>query len=81
MSEPKPPVPIPAAVTVIDVQMPFWSMVVFMVKWAIAAIPAVLILVIVGVGLAAIFRALLFASKPEYLKWMIRAQRFLPLRI
>jgi len=27
------------------------------------------------------FTALLFASKPEYLKWMIRAQRFLPLRI
>ncbi len=28
-----------------------------------------------------VFTALLFASKPEYLKWMIRAQRFLPLRI
>jgi len=27
------------------------------------------------------FTALLFASKPEYLKWMIRAQQFLPLRI
>jgi hypothetical protein len=27
------------------------------------------------------FTALLFASKPEYLKWMIRAQRLLPLRI
>jgi SRSO17 transposase len=27
------------------------------------------------------FTALLFASKPQYLKWMIRAQRFLPLRI
>lgn len=27
------------------------------------------------------FTALLFASKPAYLKWMIRAQRLLPLRI
>ena len=27
------------------------------------------------------FTALLFASKPEYLTWMIRAQRLLPLRI
>ena len=27
------------------------------------------------------FTALLFASKPEYLTWIIRAQRLLPLRI
>ena len=33
-------------VTVVDIKMPFWSMVVFMVKWAIAAIPALLILVL-----------------------------------
>ncbi len=31
-------------VTVTDINMPFWSMVVFMVKWAVAAIPAMLIL-------------------------------------
>ena len=31
-------------VTVVDIKMPFWSMIVFMVKWAIAAIPAILIL-------------------------------------
>ena len=31
-------------VTVVDVRMPFMSMVVFMVKWAIASIPALLIL-------------------------------------
>ncbi len=30
-------------VTVTDVKMPFWSMVVFMIKWAFAAIPALLI--------------------------------------
>ena len=33
-------------VVVIDVRMPFWSMVVFMVKWSIAAIPAIIILVV-----------------------------------
>jgi hypothetical protein len=31
-------------VIVVDIKMPFWSMVFFMVKWAIAAIPALLIL-------------------------------------
>jgi hypothetical protein len=33
---------------IVDIRMPFGSMVVFMVKWAIAAIPAVLILVVLG---------------------------------
>lgn len=31
-------------VVVTDIKMPFWSMVVFMIKWAIAAIPALIIL-------------------------------------
>ena len=35
-------------VTVVDIKMPFWSMVVFMVKAAIAAIPAVIILSVVA---------------------------------
>jgi hypothetical protein len=34
-------------VVVIDIRMSFWSMVWFMVKWAIAAIPALIILVII----------------------------------
>lgn len=42
-------------VVVIDVKMPFWSMVTFMVKWAIAAIPAIIILVVLGVAIAGIF--------------------------
>ncbi len=33
-------------VIITDIKMPFWSMVIFMVKWAIAAIPAMFILVI-----------------------------------
>jgi hypothetical protein len=39
-------------VTVVDIKMPFWSMVVFMVKWAIAAIPAMIILFVIGAILA-----------------------------
>ena len=36
-------------VTIVDIQMPFMSMVVFMIKWVIASIPAVIIL---GIGFA-----------------------------
>lgn len=36
------------AVRVVDIKMPFWSMVGFMVKWAIASIPAFLILFLIG---------------------------------
>lgn len=35
-------------VVVTDIQMPFGSMVVFMVKWALAAVPAAVILIIIG---------------------------------
>lgn len=35
-------------VNVVDIKMPFWSMVVFMVKAAIASIPAIIILTIIG---------------------------------
>jgi hypothetical protein len=44
MNETKPPVPVPASVSVVDINMPFGSMIVFMIKWALAAIPAILIL-------------------------------------
>lgn len=48
-SRPMPPAepvifPDEMAVHVVDIHMPFWSMVVFMVKWAVASIPAFLIL-------------------------------------
>lgn len=41
-------------VTIVDIRMPFTSMVVFMVKAAIAAIPAFIILAILGTVLASI---------------------------
>ena len=52
----------PLRVTVADFQMPFGSMVLFMVKWVLAAIPALLILaVLVGIvcfGLLALMAVL-----------------------
>ena len=35
-------------VVVTDIKIPFWSMVILMVKWAIAAIPAVIILMLLA---------------------------------
>ena len=43
------------SVIVTDIHMPFGSMVAFMVKWAIASIPAIIILSIVGLVISAVF--------------------------
>lgn len=42
-------------VVVTDIRMPFWSMVIFMVKWAVAAIPALIILFLLLMAFFAIF--------------------------
>ena len=49
-------------VVVTDIRMPFWSMVRFMVKWAIAAIPALIILAVIGAALSALFTGFVFHS-------------------
>ena len=36
----------PRPVVIVDIDIPFWSMVEFMVRWALAAIPAGIILVV-----------------------------------
>lgn len=46
-------------VTVVDIKMPFRSMVIFMIKWTIASIPALIILTALWVMLAGISAALL----------------------
>jgi len=45
--------------------MRFWSMVAFMVKWAIGSIPALIILILLGLLVAAVlqFLARLFAPQ------------------
>ena len=45
----------PQEIIVTDIKMPFLSMVVFMVKWALASIPALIILFFILVILAGIF--------------------------
>lgn len=46
-------------VVIIDINMEFLSMVIFMIKWAIAAIPAFIILGSLGLALTAFFGGLL----------------------
>ena len=48
-------------VVVTDVKIPFWSMVVLMVKWAIAAIPALVILLVIG-AVASMVSAAIFGG-------------------
>ncbi len=43
-----PPAAPAARVAVVDFDMPFASMVSFMIRWALAAIPALLILFVIG---------------------------------
>ena len=45
-------------VVVADIKIPFWSMVVLMVKWALAAIPALVILIVIGAVISAAVGAL-----------------------
>ncbi len=51
-------------IVVTDIRMSFSSMVVFMVKWAIATIPALIILTVVGSILLGIFRIIFGGFHP-----------------
>lgn len=51
-------------VIVEDIRMDFWSMVTFMVKWAIASIPAALILLTIATIFMFLINAL--ATEPLY---------------
>lgn len=46
-------------VIVVDVKMRFWSMVMFMVKWAIASIPALIILAMLLAVITGLFQGFL----------------------
>jgi len=45
-------------IVVTDVKIPFLSMVVLLVKWALAAIPAMIILIIIGMVLSMVVGAM-----------------------
>jgi len=53
-------------VVVVDVKIPFWSMVVLLVKWSIAAIPAFIILVVLATAASWLLAAFF------HLPWMGR---------
>ena len=61
-------------VVVTDVKIPFWSMVVLLVKWAIAAIPALIILVVIGAIVSALIAAIFGGgmSHWEMHRWWVR---------
>ena len=50
--------PDPMPVIVTDVQMPLWSLLLLMLTWAVAAIPAVFILILVTAFLVGILRGI-----------------------
>ena len=50
--------PVLSRVVVTDVEMPFGSMVTFMIKWALASIPAFLVLAAIGLVVGLILAAL-----------------------
>lgn len=56
---PPPPRPARMQVQIVDIEIPFWSMMVLITKFLIAAIPAIIILSILAVFLSAIFGAVL----------------------
>jgi hypothetical protein len=56
-------------VTVVDIKMPFSSMVLFMVKWAVASIPALTILFILGFLMLGMAGAML----PSMFKFFIKS--------
>jgi hypothetical protein len=53
--------PLPARVTIVDFDMPFGSMIAFMLKWALAAVPAMIILLIVAMVVSVVLGGALTA--------------------
>ncbi len=49
-------------VVVVDVKIPFWSMVILLVKWAIAAIPAMIILLVLAAAFSTVLGGVLHWS-------------------
>jgi hypothetical protein len=61
-------------VVVTDIKIPFWSMVVLMVKWAVAAIPALIILLVIGAVASTLMAAIFGGGMPhwEMGRWWLR---------
>jgi len=61
-------------VVVTDVKIPFWSIVVLMVKWAVAAIPALIFLFLIGAVTSMVISAIFGGGMPhwELNRWWVR---------
>lgn len=55
-------------VVVTDVTIPFWSMVILMVKFSIAAIPAMVILILLA-GLLTVALSMIFGPSWHHWQW------------
>ena len=51
-------------VTIRDIDVPFWRIVMIMIKWSIAAIPATIILVLIWLLVGTLFAALFGPHMP-----------------
>ena len=71
----------PQAVDVAGIHMPFWSMVGFMVKWAIASIPAAIIflviLAVIQTVIVAVFFVSLFYYSEPFHKFVLNLHQYL----
>lgn len=54
--------PTSSKVIITDLQMPFMSMVGFMVKWVLASIPAIIILAVIFAMISGVFTALILGG-------------------
>lgn len=52
-------------VVVVDIKMPFWSMVIFIIKWIIASIPAMIVLAFIWLGIAFLFSFIGVSFDPD----------------
>ena len=62
-------------VIVTDINMPFWSMVRFMIKWAVASIPAIIVLMLLFSVLTAVVSGLLGGMGMEHSFMMWQSEK------
>jgi hypothetical protein len=52
---------VPQRVTLTDVDIPFWRVVVIILKWSLASIPAIIVYFIILAGFSAVFGGIIVA--------------------
>lgn len=62
-------------VVVVDIDMPFWSMVRFMIKWVIASIPAFIVLMVLFSIVMLLLGALFGGMEHSFMMWQSEISR------